>query len=231
MNILVICSHGDDAVLGMGGTIHKFAEKDYNKIYVLILSELGYGSRRKRTVALSAQNGEWEKEVEKAHQILGVKDTFFWGGFPDNEFDKVSLLSIVKIIEKVKNNIKPEIVFTHKANCLNIDHKMSYEATIVATRPIPNECVKAVYTYEVLSSSEWNFGADDIPNTYQELSEENLDKKIEAMKIFESELREFPHPRSLSGIQLLAHKRGMESGIYYAEAFKLIRSLKCVNSK
>lgn len=223
MNVMVIASHSDDAVLGMGGTIHRLVNEG-NCVSVLILAKLGYGARDildKDKLGIMY----YSEEVCNAHTLLGIKETYF-GNFQDNEFDKDTLLTITKKIEDVKEIVKPEIIFTHKEDCLNIDHQKAYEATITATRPKPNEYVKEVYTYEVLSSSEWNFSADSVANVYYEISKENLDKKIEAMKIFESEIREFPHPRSIKGIITLAEKRGMESSICYAEAFRLVRSLR-----
>jgi LmbE family N-acetylglucosaminyl deacetylase len=130
------------------------------------------------------------------------------------------------VFEGVKNEIKPEVVFTHFEHDLNIDHKLTYQAVMTACRPMFGESVKEVYSFEIPSSTEWNFPRIFAPNVFVNI-EETLEKKIEAFKMYESEVREFPHPRSPEALRVIAKRWGVVSGMKAAEAFLLIRKEKC----
>jgi len=218
MNILIVAAHPDDEVLGCFGTVSKLIKQGYSA-YTLILGE-GKTAR-----------GEGEEEIKKLHeeiklanQTIGIKEVFT-ENFPDNRFDSVPLLEIVKKVEYYKNLIKPDIVFTHYEKDLNIDHQLTYKAVITATRPMEGECVKEIYSFEILSSTEWNYPLSFSPDTFFDVSE-TLEDKIEAMSKYQSELREFPHPRSLKGIELNARYWGMRIGKEAVEAFKCVRRIK-----
>ena len=134
-------------------------------------------------------------------------------------------MEIVKIIEKYKKKIEPGIIFTHYENDLNIDHKLTYQAVLTATRPLPNETVKEIYSFEVISSTEFNYPLYFSPDIFFDIT--NFIKvKQKAMAVYSSELRDYPHPRSLKGIEILSKCWGLKTGVKYAEAFKLIRSIK-----
>ena len=154
---------------------------------------------------------------------MGVRETFIHN-FPDNRFDIVALLDIVKVIEKVKREIKPGVVYTHHRGDLNIDHRITYEAVLTACRPIKGETVKEIYNFEVPSSTEWNFPNTFSPNVYIDISGA-IDKKVKAMKAYKGEIREWPHPRSAEAIKILVRKRGCEVGLDIAEAFELVRKI------
>jgi len=217
--ILIVAAHPDDEVLGCFGTVAKLIKKGY-KAYTLILGE-GKTSRG------NFNKKELEKlknEIIKANNVIGI-DKIFIEHFPDNRFDSVSLLDIVKVIEKVKNEIKPDIIFTHFQNDLNIDHQITYKAVITATRPFKNESVKEIYSFEILSSTEWNYPLSFNPDVYFDIIS-TIDLKLKAMSEYKSELREFPHPRSLEGIKLNAKYLGMRVGREYVEAFKCVRIIR-----
>lgn len=203
MNILIVASHPDDEVLGCGGVITKYVEKGDN-VYCLILGK-GRGI-----------------EAKEASDILGIKKTFFFD-FPDQRYDSIPLLDIIQIIEKVKEEVKPEIVFTHSSGDLNLDHQITQKAVLTAFRPQPKENVKEIYGFEVLSSTEWGSGFK--PNVFFDITKE-FEKKIKALKAYDSEMREYPHPRSYEGVEVLAKKRGMTVGVEKAEAFELLHFLK-----
>jgi len=216
--ILIVVAHPDDEVLGCFGVVAKLIKQGY-EAYTLILS----GGKTSR--------GEVEEELEivkkeaiKANKKIGIKEVFI-ENFPDNMFDSVALLEIVKKIEDIKNKILPDIIFTHYENDLNIDHKTTYKAVITATRPMKNECVKEIYSFEVLSSTEWNYPLSFSPDLFFDISD-TINAKIEAMSCYKSELREFPHPRSLEAIKLNAKYWGMRVGKEYIEAFKTVRVIK-----
>ena len=217
--ILIVVSHPDDEVLGCFGTVARLIKEGY-EAYTLILGE-GKTSRdemKENEIVLL------KEEISKANKLIGIKKVFI-ESLPDNRFDSVDLLDIIKIINKVKEEIKPDIVFTHFENDLNIDHQITYKAVITATRPMENECVKEIYAFEVLSSTEWNYPLSFTPDVFFDISN-TLNLKLEAMKEYQSELREYPHPRSLKGIKLNSQYQGMRIGIKNVEAFKSIRVIK-----
>jgi LmbE family N-acetylglucosaminyl deacetylase len=199
--------------------------KEGDEAYTLILGE-GKTSRDERR---SVENKKAElnilnREIEKANSVINIKKTFI-ENFPDNRFDSVDLLDIVKAILKVKEEIKPDIIFTHYENDLNIDHQITYQAVVTATRPMEDESVKEIYSFEVLSSTEWNYPLSFSPDLFFDISE-TIKLKKEAMKQYNSELCQFPHPRSIEGIELNAKYHGMRVGKAYVEAFKTVRVIK-----
>jgi len=222
--ILVIVAHPDDEVLGCGGTIARLV-KEGKEVFTLILGE-GITSRdekrnfKKRKEVITAL----KKQAEKANQILGVKKVFFHD-FPDNRFDTVPLLDIIKSVEKIKNAIKPDTIFTHYEKDLNIDHQITHKVVLTAVRPLKGETVKEIYSFEVLSSTDFGCPLTFSPNTFFDITK-SLDRKIKAMKQYMSELKEWPHPRSLEGIKILAKSWGIKVGLKHAEAFKYVRGIK-----
>ena len=235
MNILVIAAHPDDEVLGMGGTIKKYT-KAGNQVKIIIMAT-GIHARRsdknknstqykvKKTTTDNMKNQvkQLQKDAKKSAKILGVNDIEF-KDFPDNEMDTVSSLKITKTIEEVIEKFNPEIVYTHSPHDVNIDHKIIYNSTITATRPISSK-VKEVISFEIPSSTEWNFHQIFSPNMFVDISKE-LQNKLDAMAAYKSELRDFPHPRSIKALESIASRWGSVSGFHFAEAFCLVRSLK-----
>jgi len=221
-NVLIVASHPDDEVLGCFGTVEKLIKQGY-KAYTLILGEGKTSRDQKRDLENRKDEiSELRKEILEANNTIGIEKVFI-ESFPDNRFDGVELLDIVKVVSKVIDEIKPEIVFTHFENDLNIDHQITYKAILTATRPMENCSVKEIYSFEILSSTEWNYPLTFSPDTFFEIEIKNKQK---AMSIYKSELREFPHPRSLDGIELNAKYWGMRVGKKYIEAFKTVRAIK-----
>lgn len=223
--VLVIAAHPDDEVLGCGGVIAKYAEAG-KEVFVLILGE-GLAARYNGGERPAKESLNTLKEqAKKAANMLGVKEVYF-EDLPDNSFDSVPLLRIIKIIERVKDRIKPGIVYTHHIGDLNIDHRITLQAVLTSCRPLPGETVKEIYSFEIPSSTEWEDGMNGVftPNVYIDISE-TIDKKLKAFESYESEIKEWPHPRSIKGVEVMAQKRGAETGIEHAEAFMLIRSVR-----
>jgi len=223
MCILVISAHPDDEVLGCGGTIVKLIKKGH-EVFIAILGE-GITSRfDKQEQTDLSQVYKLHDKSKKVAKYLGAKDLFFMN-LPDNRFDTIPLLDIVKKIENLIEKTKPEIVYTHHGGDLNIDHNITFRATITATRPMKGCTVKELYTYEVPSSTEWAFGKFNQafqPNVFVDISN-TLENKIFAMKIYDEEVRQFPHPRSTENVIALAQKWGSSVGLLSAEAFELVR--------
>jgi len=226
--ILILVAHPDDEVLGCGGTIAKYAEKG-NKVYCLFLGR-GKTSRLKNTEIIpkkikKAQTA-LEKEAHKAAKELGISEIFF-EDFPDQQYDTVGFLKIVKAIEKIKNKIKPEIIFTHHQGDLNLDHQITFKAALTACRPLPGETIKKIYSFEVPSSTEWGSPKRKNyfkPDVFIDITK-TFNKKIKALKIYKSELRDYPHPRSLKSAEVIARRWGTAVGRELVEAFELIREI------
>ncbi|KYK25261.1 GlcNAc-PI de-N-acetylase [Euryarchaeota archaeon SM23-78] len=219
--ILVVSAHPDDEVLGVGGTIRKKVNQG-NEAYCIIAAE-GITSRNTKESAKELK--KLHEQTLKASKIIGYKKVFFLN-LPDNRMDSINLLDIIKKIEEIIEKIKPQIVYTHDLSDLNIDHRICFKAVMVATRPTNGCCVNEIYTFETLSSTEWQAKTNKIfqPNTYEDISNE-IESKINALKEYKGEIRNYPHPRSERGVRILAKYRGLESGLENAEAFCLIRRI------
>ena len=143
----------------------------------------------------------------------------------DNQFDKKPLLYWVKMIERKISEFQPDIIFTHFEYDLNIDHQITYKAVITATRPMQGETVREIYSFEVLSSTEWAYPLKFSPNVFYDITDFMVGK-FGLLEKYKTEMKEFPHPRSVEGIKLSARVWGMKVGMEYAEAFVAVRILK-----
>ena len=226
MNVLVIAAHPDDEVLGCGGTMAGLAAEGHT-VRVGILGE-GLTSRyAARTDVESAALEKLRDYSREAGRLLGAADVRF-GGLPDNRFDSVPLLEVVKILEGWLAEVEPSRVYTQHGGDLNIDHHVTYRATLTATRPMKNGCVRELLAYEVASSTEWAFGSFEPlfrPNVFVDVAA-TLERKIEAMAAYKSELRTFPHPRSAENLRACARRWGATVGVEAAEAFELVRDIR-----
>jgi LmbE family N-acetylglucosaminyl deacetylase len=226
MNVLVVAAHPDDEVLGCGGTIALLAQEGHH-VNIAILGE-GITSRHvKREEANKELVTTLHAHSHRVKELLGAKNLLIFN-LPDNRFDTIPLLEVVKIIESLIESLKPEILYTHHAGDLNIDHVVTHRAVLTATRPTAGCPVKALYAYEVPSSTEWafaQFAPVFRPNVFVDISA-TLDTKIQALNIYESEVRTFPHPRSPEALRVTAQRWGSAVGVGAAEAFELIYSIK-----
>lgn len=225
--ILVVAAHPDDEILGVGGTVAKHVAAG-DEVYAIILGE-GQTSRGEHREDVGADVvSELHKNTMESALKVGYKDVFF-ADFPDNRFDEVDLLDIVKAVEHKIRELEPEIVYTHYSGDLNVDHQYTARAVLTATRPIGKYPVKEIYAFETLSSTEWNFDYSAqpafCPNVFVDITD-YYSCKEEAMRCYVSELCQYPHPRSLEGMDVLSKTRGITAGMQRAEAFMLIRSMR-----
>lgn len=225
MNVLVIAAHPDDEVLGCGGTMARLSSEGH-RVHVLILGE-GVTSRYEQRDAADIRTvAALHQRAGRVAALLGACDLEMLK-LPDNRFDSLPLLEIVKHVERAVERTKPDIVFTQHGGDLNIDHVQTFRATLTATRPVSGICVRAVYAYEVASSTEWAFGQFEPalrPTTFIDISA-TLERKLAAMHLYESETRAFPHPRSTEALGAIAQRWGSVAGCAAAEAFQLVRSV------
>jgi LmbE family N-acetylglucosaminyl deacetylase len=218
MNCLIIAAHPDDEILGCGGIVSKY--KNEVDFYVLILTD---GAENRYDNAMQAKLRSY---ACSANQIVGVRKVFF-ENLPNQKLDEIPILQITQIIEKYIEQIRPKTVFTHHGGDLNKDHRMVYEATMTASRPLAGQIVRKIYSYNVPSSTEWNFVEGEqvfVPNTYVDIGE-FISNKIEALKNYTSECCAYPHPRSAKAIETYANYWGLTVGCEYAEPFKLVRNI------
>ena len=223
--VLIVAAHPDDEVLGCGGTIAKLAVD--RPVHIVILGE-GISSRydaRQEADAASLQQLRGDAEAVAA--MLGAKSLTL-EGLPDNRFDELPLLDVIKRVERLVKALKPTVIYTHHPGDLNIDHLVTFRAVMTATRPTAGCPVRDIYTFEVGSSTEWAFQQFEPvfrPNVFVDISE-TLDVKVAAMARYESEARVFPHPRSGQALRVAAQRWGSVTELPAAEAFHLVRSIR-----
>jgi LmbE family N-acetylglucosaminyl deacetylase len=219
MKILVIAPHPDDEVLGVGGTVAKHVRMG-DEVYLCVVTK--------------AYTPDWseeylknkEKEVPKVNKILGIKKTYFLD-FPTVKLDTVPQKELNNRIAECVEKVKPEIIYIPHKGDINIDHRLVFDATIVATRSAPPH-LRKILSYETPSETDRAPPFKEIaftPNVYVDITN-TLKVKLKAMSAYKTELKEFPHPRSVGLLSALAKKRGAEAGLKAAEAFMLIREIK-----
>jgi len=226
--ILAVVAHPDDELLGLGASLHHLIKKCGCTVRVVILGE-GLTSR-----ADQRDPEAWQKELEThranihaARACIGYESVGIYD-FPDNRFDSVPLLDLVKVVEKEKQAFRPEVIFTHHGSDTNIDHRRTFDAVITGTRPMAHEGVKTILAFETPSSTEWqaaNYPNPFLPNFFMSFAEESLEAKIKGMESYEFEKRAFPHPRSPEALRIQAQRWGVVVGQPRAEAFMLIRHI------
>jgi LmbE family N-acetylglucosaminyl deacetylase len=226
MILLVVVAHPDDEVLGCGATIARLTQEGH-EVYIAILGE-GITARYQQREQVDRSLVEaLHARSRQVAELLGVRDLFLYN-LPDNRFDTVPLLDVVKIIEELIERLKPELIYTHHGGDLNIDHMVTHRAVLTATRPATDQPVREIYAFEVPSSTEWTFGQLQPtfrPNVFMDISD-TLEVKVQAMALYESEVRPFPHPTSSVALRASAQRWGSMAGVEAAEAFELIRAIR-----
>jgi len=218
--VLVVAAHSDDEALGCSGTISKHIEQG-DSVHLLFMTD-GVASR-------SAKVNNKKKRLTAAQgvaEILGV-DTLTNLNFPDNRMDSIPLLDVVKEIEDKISQVQPEVIYMHHIGDLNIDHQITHKAVITACRPQPGFCVRKIYAFEVLSSTEWQTpGVESFcPNMFIDITD-YIDIKKQVLKVYSAEMHQTPHSRSIDNAIRLNAVRGNSIGVDYAEAFVLIRMIQ-----
>jgi len=219
--VLIIAAHPDDEALGCSGTIAKHAEEG-DKVHLLFICD-GVSSRS------NSSDNDVEKRklaAKKSANFLGAESIEFFD-FPDNKLDTVPLLKVVQCIEKVIERFRPLVIYTHHIGDLNIDHQITHKAVMTACRPKPDFCVKEIYTFEVLSSTEWQTPGvlQFTPNVFVDIGQ-HINIKQKSLKAYREEMLQPPHTRNIDNVLRLNALRGNSIGVEYAEAFQLVRMLR-----
>lgn len=222
-SVLVVAAHPDDEVLGCGATMARCAAEG-RAVSVLILGA-GVAARDAGAGSLARAREKLEAESDAANRILGVRKVYR-ADFPDNRFDTVALLDVVKAIEAVKAKVRPALVMTHHAHDVNVDHQVAFRACLAAFRPQPGEAALELRSFYVLSSTDWQAPSPAFsPNLYVDTSA-TLEKKVRALEAYKSEIRPYPHPRSARGVRIEAQRAGLRVGLAAAEAFEVVRRVE-----
>ena len=225
--VMVVAAHPDDEVLGCGGTIARHHDVGDN-VYLLIVAE-GLTSRQceRNHLQVGDQLSALARAANTAGSILGASRVELLG-LPDNRLDSIDRLDIIKLIEERITIFEPQIVYVHHAGDLNIDHRRLHEAVVTACRPMPGHVVRRLLSFEVPSSTEWQPAGSALafnPNWFVEITDQ-WERKREALLAYESEMRTWPHARSIQAIEHLARWRGAQVGVEAAESFQLLRLLE-----
>ena len=210
--ILVIAAHPDDEILGCGGTValHAKAGDAVTAVIVCEGESLRYGP-----------NGVGQAEhIRNAAAALGVADVRPLG-FADQRLDTLALTDIITPLERIVRDVRPQIVYCQYGGDANLDHAIVFKAQLVATRPT-EPSIEAIYAFDTASSTEWGFPRTFLPDTWVDVTA-TLEQKLAAMACYESEVRDYPHPRSLEALRYRAHAWGNQACMHAAEVFMTVR--------
>ncbi|HVI52297.1 MAG TPA: PIG-L deacetylase family protein [Candidatus Sulfotelmatobacter sp.] len=226
MTVLIVAAHPDDEVLGCGGTMARLAAEG-EAVHVLIMAEGATSRDDNRDSSARAEELETLRDAARASAaVLGAHPPRF-ASLPDNRMDGLERLDIIKIVEKIVLELCPHTIYTHHGNDLNIDHRLTHEAVLTACRPLPGASVVAIHAFETLSSSEWaatQQGRAFQPTRFVGIGR-FLSAKLRALEAYNSEMRPFPHARSIEAVESLARLRGAMVGLPAAEAFQTVRQV------
>lgn len=224
--ILVVAAHPDDEVLGAGATMARLAAEGH-EVHIAILGEGATSRFDERTQADGQLVRTLDEQSRRAARRVGAVGVTLHQ-LPDNRFDSVPLLDVIKIVERQIAQLTPAVIFTHHGGDLNVDHQVTNRAVITATRTLPGHPVRELYAFEIPSSTEWAFQQLEPifrPNTFFDVAS-TLEAKVEALLEYEGEARPFPHPRSAEALRAIARRWGSVAGCQAAEAFQLIRAVR-----
>ena len=224
--VLVVAAHPDDEVLGCGGTIARHSDAG-DHVEILIVAEGATSRQQKRDRnQVDRELSDLRIAAQEAGIILGAARVELLD-LPDNRLDSIDRLDLIKKIESYMDQYKPQVVYLHHAGDVNIDHRRLHEAVVTACRPTPKQTVRQMLSFETSSSSEWQPPGSApafLPNLFVDTTDQ-LRRKQEALMRYGSEIRPWPHARSMEAIEHLVRWRGSQVGVEAAEAFCLLRQV------
>ena len=215
--ILVVAAHPDDETLGAGGTIAKLSRLG-KSVHLCIVTKPYPPDWSEEIIEIK------RKEVQNAAKILKIKEVTFFG-FPTAKLDSILIKELADKFTELIWKLKPEMLFLPFVGDMSQDHRAVFNALSIAAKPIPSQPIRKIVSYEAPSSTEYSFNRfhyNFTPNLYVDISKE-IKVKLNALKSYKTELKEFPHPRSIKGVITRAKLRGSEVGLKMAEAFLILR--------
>lgn len=218
--VLIIAVHPDDETLGCGGTLLKYKEAGDEIFWLIVTKASLEDGFSQQLIDLR------EKEIEQVCNMYGFNEVFSLG-FSAMRVDEESMSTLIAAISKVINKVKPNIVFLPFQYDIHSDHRKVFEAAYSCTKSFRYPFIKKLYMMEVLSETEYApslTSGSFVPNVFVDITD-YLDKKIEIMEIFKSEIGEVPFPRSRKNLEALATYRGCTAGCQYAESFMLLKEI------
>ncbi len=214
-NVLILAAHPDDELLGCAGTAALHAAQ--GDVVTSVIACEGESLR------YSEAEVGLEQHARAAADVLGVRDVRFLR-FPDQHLDTLTLTDVITPIEAIVRELQPRVVYCQYGGDINRDHELLFKAILVAARPT-EPCIEAVYAFDTASSTEWAYPRSFAPDTWIDISSV-LDKKLAAMRCYESELRDYPHPRSLEALTHKAKAWGNQCCLDAAEVFMTVRRIR-----
>ena len=224
--VLVVAAHPDDEVLGCGATMAKATAAGI-PVHVAILGEGATSRVSDRASGDTEDVAALVESAQAAGKVMGV-DSVTVLGLPDNRFDSVDLLDVVKLVEAEIEEHRPSIVYTQHGGDVNVDHRCTYQAVLAATRPVPGHPVQEVLAFPVGSSTDWAFQRNAprfTPTVFVDVTD-TIDTKVDAMACYPDEMRPFPHPRSPEALRATAAHWGSAVGVAAAEPFEPVRMIR-----
>jgi len=212
--MLVVAAHADDETIGAGGTLFRYAEAGVSTS-VLILTHPAvprYPEIESRDI------GTRRMEAELACQRLGVTH-LRWGSFPEIHLTVTPFPRVVAVIEKTLLDLAPDVVYTHRGGDLNQDHRVVAEAVQVACRPGRRGAPRRLLGFSV---DEWMLEGHPRLTSFSDISGEPLERKLQALQAYTSEVRLFPHSRALETVRARAEYLGGWIGVHAAEGFEVL---------
>lgn len=211
-SVLVIAAHPDDELLGVGGTLALHAERG-DRVCALVACAGALIHERAGDQNVAGQ-------ARAAAEVLGIADLRLLD-FPDQGLDRLSLVDVITPIEQVVDEVLPDVVYVQYGYDINRDHQLLFQATLVATRPMLEQ-LEGIYAFDTVSSTEWAYPRSFVPDTWVDISSV-LERKLKAMACYRTELRDWPHPRSLHSLRAKAESTGSQVCAPAAEAFMTVR--------
>jgi len=217
--IAVIGAHPDDEILGAGGTLARHVRAG-DEVHAIVVAD-GASSRYPDQMMATL-----EKDARRAAETIGFASLRLQA-LPDQRLDTVPYIELTQLIEAVLDDIRPHVVYTHFPSDVNADHGIVARAVRTACRPYSRPQLNRFAVFETPSSTEWAWPVSDSvlnPNHFVDVTE-TLDIKIAAMECYESELRDYPHPRSSRALRERAAYWGSLVGRRAAEPFRILRDV------
>lgn len=219
--VLVLAPHPDDEVLGVGGTIARYADEG-REVFVAIVTSGDPSMFEPELVERT------RREAIAAQRVLGSREPIFLDGFPAALMDTIPHAKLNAALGELMRDVEPEVLFVPFSGDLHLDHRLVFGSALVAARPGSGRPPRALYAYETLSETNWNaahVAPPFLPNIYIDIST-HLERKLEAMRCYETQVKPFPQERSLEALRALATLRGATAGFEAAEAFMLVRAME-----